>query len=62
MRAGIGTLRASSFTCRKAGRGSFLRELVILFGNSGYVALFELEDARMVTVLAVRHRLEDDHH
>jgi ParE toxin of type II toxin-antitoxin system, parDE len=28
----------------------------------GYVALFEIEDASTVTVLAVRHQLEDDYH
>lgn len=62
LRAGIGTLKASPFTCRKAGSDSFLRELIIPFGSSGYVALFEIEDAQTVTVLAVRHQLEDDYH
>ena len=27
---------------------------------SGYVALFEIEDSRTVTILAVRHQREDD--
>ncbi|KQY88274.1 type II toxin-antitoxin system RelE/ParE family toxin [Pelomonas sp. Root1444] len=62
MRAGIETLQASPFTCRKAGRSPFLRELVIPFGHTGYIALFEVEDAATVTVLAVRHQLEDDYH
>jgi plasmid stabilization system protein ParE len=62
MRAGIATLQTSPFTCRKAGRSPFLRELVIPFGHSGYIALFEVEDAATVTVLAVRHQLEDDYH
>lgn len=62
IRAGIATLRASPFTCRKAGRSAFLRELVIPFGRSGYVALFEIEDASTVVVVAVRHQLEDDYH
>jgi len=45
------------------GDGSpFLRELVIPFGGAGYVALFEVEDQRTVTVLAVRHQREDDYH
>jgi hypothetical protein len=39
-----------------------LRELLIPFGHSGYVALFEIEDASTVTVLAVRHLREDDYH
>lgn len=62
LRAGIATLRSSPFTCRKAGQSPFLRELIIPFGRSGYVALFEIEDESNVTVLAVRHQLEDDYH
>lgn len=62
IRAGIATLRASPFTCRKAGRSPFLRELVIPFGRSGYVALFDIEDGSTVVVVAVRHQLEDDYH
>lgn len=62
IRAGVETLKTSPFTCRKAGASPFLRELVIAFGRSGYVALFEIEDARQVTVLAVRHQLEEDYH
>lgn len=50
------------FSCRKAEAvNPFLRELVISFGRSGYVALFEIEDSATVTVLAVRHQLEDDY-
>lgn len=62
LRSGIATLKTSPFTCRKAGRSPFLRELVIPFGRSGYVALFEIEDASNVVVVAVRHQLEDDYH
>jgi len=61
LRAGIATLKTSPFTCRKAGQSPFLRELVIAFGHSGYVALFEVEDAATVTVLAIRHQFEDDY-
>lgn len=61
--AGIRTLELTPFTCRKAGHGSpFLRELVIPFGAAGYVALFEIDDAETVTVLAVRHQRESDYH
>jgi mRNA-degrading endonuclease RelE of RelBE toxin-antitoxin system len=35
---------------------------VISFGASGYVALFEIDDATTVTVLAVRHQREEDYH
>ena len=62
IRAGVATLRTSPFTCRKAGQSPFLRELIIPFGRSGYVALFEIVDANNVEVAAVRHQLEDDYH
>jgi plasmid stabilization system protein ParE len=51
------------FSCRKAVPDNpFLRELVIPFGAAGYVALFEIEDDRTVTILALRHQREDDYH
>lgn len=59
---GIASLRRSPFTCRKTGPNPFLRELVIPFGRSGYVALFEIVDNKNVVVAAVRHQLEDDYH
>ena len=62
LRAGIATLESSPFTCRKAGKSPFLRELVIPFGRSGCVALFEIEDPSNVDVLAIRHQREDDYH
>ena len=55
-------LARAPFVYRKAGSNPFLRELLIPFGSSGYVALFEIEDASTVTILAVRHQLEDDYH
>ena len=62
LRAGIATLETSPFTCRKTGQSPFLRELIIPFGRSGYVALFEIEDASNVVVVAMRHQIEDDYH
>ena len=62
IRAGFATLKASPFTCRKAGQSPFLRELIIPFGRSGYVALLEIEGAADVVITAVRHQLEDDYH
>ena len=50
------------FAYRKAGDSPFLRELLIPFRGAGYVALYEIEDASHVTVLALRHQLEDDYH
>ena len=58
----VDSLGRSPFVYRKAGPSPFLRALLIPFGNSGYVALFEIEDASTVTILAVRHQLEDDYH
>lgn len=51
------------FACRKVDDANpFLRELLVPFGGSGYVALFEIEDRVTVTILAVRHQREDDYH
>ncbi|GAA4404189.1 type II toxin-antitoxin system RelE/ParE family toxin [Quisquiliibacterium transsilvanicum] len=62
IRAGFATLKTSPFTCRKAGPSPFLRELIIPFGRSGYVALIEIESATEVVVVAVRHQREDDYY
>ena len=61
----IDLLEVFPFSCRKAlgGDGNpFLRELLIPFGGSGYVALFEIENRETVTLLAVRHQREEDYH
>jgi plasmid stabilization system protein ParE len=60
--AAIESLRYSPFIYRKAASSPFLRELLIPFGHGGYVALFEIDDAASVTILALRHQLEDDYH
>ena len=63
IRDGITVLQLAPFSCRKARPDNpFLRDLVIGFGASGYVALFDIEDKTTVTVLAVRHQREDDYH
>lgn len=59
---GIAFLRLSPFACRRAGVSPFVRELVITFGGSGYVALYEIVDSRTVIIGAVRHQREDDFH
>ena len=61
----IELLEVFPFSCRKAlgGDGNpFLRELIIPFGGTGYVALFEIENGKTVTLLAVRHQREEDYH
>jgi len=60
IRAGVETLRTSPFTCRKAGDSPFLRELLISFGASGYVALFEIVGRDQVIVAAIRHQATGD--
>lgn len=62
IKAGMKVLERFPFTCRKAGPGPFLRELIIPFGATGYVALFEIVDDETVVVAAVRHQREDDYH
>ena len=59
---GIAFLTASPFACRKAGSSSFVRELIIPFGHTGYVALFEIVDNTTVIIGAIRHQREDDYH
>lgn len=59
----IGLLQDFPFTCRKAAADTpFLRELLISFGATGYVALFEIENSETVTILAIRHQREDDYY
>ena len=56
-------LSFSPFSCRKVlPENSFLRELIIPFASTGYVALFEIEPERTVNILAVRHQREEDYH
>lgn len=63
IRRGIDLLKFSPYSCRKVTNDApRLRELLIPFGASGYVVLFEIEPTRTVTVLAARHQREDDYH
>lgn len=59
---GVAFLKSSPFACRKAGSSSFVRELIIPFGRTGYVALFEIVDSNTVIIGAIRHQREDDYH
>ncbi|MDI1245884.1 MAG: type II toxin-antitoxin system RelE/ParE family toxin [Rhodoferax sp.] len=62
IKEGLGFLRTSPFACRKLGESPFIRELVISFGRSGYVALYEIVDDSTVIIGAIRHQREDDYH
>jgi plasmid stabilization system protein ParE len=61
---GFRLLAYSPFSCRRAllGTNARVRELVIPFGRAGYVALFEVDDDRTVTICAIRHQREADYH
>jgi plasmid stabilization system protein ParE len=65
LRKAFELLESFPFSCRKAEGTSatpFVREMVVSFGDSGYVVLFEIEPSAVVTVSAVRHQREDDFH
>jgi plasmid stabilization system protein ParE len=55
-------LGITPYSFRKAGKSPTRRELIIPFGASGYVALYEIVNASSVLVLAVRHQREQDYH
>ncbi|MFN0183491.1 MAG: type II toxin-antitoxin system RelE/ParE family toxin [Aquabacterium sp.] len=55
-------LAVTPFSFRKAAQSPAQRELIIPFGGTGYVALFEAVSASKVVVLAVRHQREEDYH
>jgi len=46
----------------QGGAGRFVRDLIVPFGGSSYVALLQIEDESQVTGLAVRHQFEQDYH
>lgn len=59
------TIQRHPYICRKAQQGDFgitWRELLITFGSSGYVALFEIVHNALVRVVAARHQRESDYH
>ncbi|MDY0746034.1 type II toxin-antitoxin system RelE/ParE family toxin [Paucibacter sp. R3-3] len=62
IQAGLSMLGRTPFSCRKCAGSAFLRELVIPFGRTGYVALFEIVSSTLVLVSAIRHQREDDYH
>jgi len=62
IREGLKLLERFPFTCRKVGASPFLRELIIPFGHTGCVALFEIVDLTTVAIGAIRHQREEDYH
>lgn len=55
-------LAITPFSFRKAAQDPAQRELIIPFGGTGYVALYEIVSPSKVVVLAIRHQLEEDYH
>lgn len=56
-------LARTPFSFRKAAHSPLWRELIIPFGSTGYVALYEIRPAgQLVIVHAVRHQREEDYH
>ncbi len=55
-------LAITPYSFRKAAQNPAQRELIIPFGGTGYVALYEIVSASKVVILAVRHQLEEDYH
>lgn len=63
IRKSLEFLQDFPFSCRKVDTNNvFLREIIIPFGSSGHVALFEIENNDIVTILAVRHQKEQDYY
>ena len=55
-------LAITPFSFRKAAQSPAQRELIIPFGSTVYVALYEIVSMTKVVVLAVRHQREEDYH
>ncbi len=55
-------LASTPYSFRKTGKSPTRRELIIPFGATGYIALFEIASTSSVLVLAVRHQREEDYH
>lgn len=64
LRKAVSLLESFPFSCRKAAASSDprYRELIVPFGNRGYVMLFEITNSETVSILAVRHQREDDYY
>ncbi len=52
-------------SCRRAQtqfEDSGYREMIVKFGRSGYVILFEIQADETVSVIAIKHQRESDYH
>ncbi len=55
-------LAVTPYSFRKAAQNPAQRELIIPFGGTGYVALYEIVSPSKVVLLAIRHQREEDYH
>jgi len=55
-------LSTTPFSYRKVGSRPTLRELIVPFGNTGYVLRFDIRTPELVLVLGARHQREEDYH
>ncbi len=61
----ISAMRRHPYICRKAASGAlgrYWRELIVNFGSSGYLVLFEIIDEETLLIVAVKHQRESDYH
>jgi plasmid stabilization system protein ParE len=61
----INAMRQHPYICRKAADGMlgrYWRELIVDFGSSGYLVLFEITGEETLTIMAVKHQRESDYH
>jgi plasmid stabilization system protein ParE len=52
-------------SCRLASfnePGNTYRELIVNFGKSGYLVLFQINDEKTLTIVAVKHQRESGYH
>jgi plasmid stabilization system protein ParE len=64
IRDAVEVLKRLPFTGRQAREqdDATLRELIVPFGRAGYVVLYRIGPGPLVSVLAVRHQLEEGFH
>jgi hypothetical protein len=55
-------LELVSFTCLTVDSDNPCLRRPVPFGNTGYVAWFEIEGEETTTILAIRHKHEDDYY
>ena len=59
--AAVNQLARTPFIFRRAGTSITMRDLIIPFGSTGYVARYDIRDGATVVVLAFRHQREEDY-